>query len=155
MPPPSQVNPALGQRLREARSDAGLTQAALARSLGIKRASVSQWEQGVTQPTTERLIEVARITKRPLSWFLIEDATAAMHAAHDPGVADEILNAVRGLPDPLRALVERYIERTQAYARTLPSWMTATRVPGDEAARLRMLSEIEADMARRLPPDER
>lgn len=150
MPPPSQVNPALAQRIKEARSDIGLTQAALARALGIKRASVSQWEQSITQPTTERLVEIARLTKRPLSWFLIEDATAAMHAAQDNGMADDLINAVRGLPDPLRALVEMHVERTRLYAQMLPAWMTGMKLPTDPELRAKMLADIEADMRTRM-----
>lgn len=154
MPQPNNSNPRIGQRIREARSDAGFTQASLARALNIKRASVSQWEQALTQPTMERLQAIAKLTKRPLSWFLIEDDTAAMRALHNAPQADDIVNAVKGLPDPLRALVEETIQRTAQYATMLPAWMSNVQLPADPEARAKMLAAIEADMAARLPKQE-
>lgn len=44
-----------------ARLDAGLTQAAVAEKLGVKAASVCQWETGKTLPKTSRLREIAAL----------------------------------------------------------------------------------------------
>lgn len=150
MPQPSNHNPAIGQRIREARVDAGLTQAALARALGIKRASVSQWEQATTQPTMERLQAIAKLTKRPLSWFLIEDAAAAVRALESGAESDELVNAVRGLPPSLRVLVEEHIMRAKQYAQMLPAWMLSMKLPDEPAAREDLIAKIEEDMRLRL-----
>ncbi|MGD9785443.1 MAG: helix-turn-helix domain-containing protein [Hyphomicrobiaceae bacterium] len=51
----------LGQRLRELREQAGLSQTELAKSVGVTRNAVSQWESDVNQPTTRRLGDIARV----------------------------------------------------------------------------------------------
>ncbi|KKB86452.1 hypothetical protein VW29_02510 [Devosia limi DSM 17137] len=47
---------ALGDRIRDSRKAAGMTQADLARALGISVQAISQWESGRTVPTADRLI---------------------------------------------------------------------------------------------------
>src|SRR5207245_667309 len=44
---------AVGVRLRQARQDAGLTQAQLASVLGVTQAAVSNWEAGSRQPSID------------------------------------------------------------------------------------------------------
>ena len=44
-----------------ARKKAGLSQAVVADKLGIKPASVSQWETGKTAPNTDKLLEIAAL----------------------------------------------------------------------------------------------
>lgn len=56
----------LGQRLRELREQAGLSQTELAKSVGVSRNAVSQWEADVTQPSTRRLSSVSRALKVPV-----------------------------------------------------------------------------------------
>jgi DNA-binding XRE family transcriptional regulator len=43
--------PGLARQIREARHQAGLTQADLADELGVRQSSVGQWERGATTPT--------------------------------------------------------------------------------------------------------
>lgn len=49
----------LATRLRTAREDAGLSQAELARRLGVSQAAVSTWESGTRQPGVDDLYAVA------------------------------------------------------------------------------------------------
>lgn len=49
-----------GQKLRELREAAGLSQAKLAEIAGVSRNAVSQWEAGLTNPSTKRLATIAR-----------------------------------------------------------------------------------------------
>lgn len=44
-----------------ARNKAGLSQAVVADKLGIKPASVSQWETGKTMPNADKLLELAAL----------------------------------------------------------------------------------------------
>jgi DNA-binding transcriptional regulator YiaG len=43
-------------RLRDLREDAGLTQAAVARHLGVSPSNVSRWESGESRPAFRRLV---------------------------------------------------------------------------------------------------
>ncbi len=46
--------------IRAARRRAGLSQGELADQLGIRQASVSQWERGTTQPSTQHLLALVQ-----------------------------------------------------------------------------------------------
>lgn len=61
---------ALSLRIRKARSAAALTQAELARRIGVKRSAVTQWEhpQGTT-PSVEHLIQIALHTGMHFEWL--------------------------------------------------------------------------------------
>ncbi|MEZ5922896.1 MAG: helix-turn-helix domain-containing protein [Hyphomicrobiaceae bacterium] len=49
-----------GRKLKELREAAGLSQAKLAKIAGVSRNAVSQWEAGLTNPSTKRLSVIAR-----------------------------------------------------------------------------------------------
>jgi transcriptional regulator with XRE-family HTH domain len=50
-----------GQRIRDARQAAGLTQAQLALALGVDQANVSRWERGMLSPRDDRRARIAEI----------------------------------------------------------------------------------------------
>ncbi len=49
----------LGSRIEEARKRSSLSQAELARKMGVTRASVVMWESGDKEPSTKHLRELA------------------------------------------------------------------------------------------------
>ena len=49
----------IGQRIKEARENAGMTQAELAKKLGIPYQSIGQWERDVRNPKKETLQRIA------------------------------------------------------------------------------------------------
>ena len=49
----------ISDNIKRLRENAGLSQAALARKLGVTRASVNAWEMGISVPSTTYLIELA------------------------------------------------------------------------------------------------
>jgi transcriptional regulator with XRE-family HTH domain len=59
----------LGDRIRKARTEAGLDQRALAAALGVNRNTVALWEHDATQPRTASLIAVAAVTDTDLEWI--------------------------------------------------------------------------------------
>ena len=67
----------LGARLRVARRDAGFTIARLARELGVDPRTVAGWQSGRSAPSVTRLIEIARLLKKPPSYFLDGDGGSA------------------------------------------------------------------------------
>lgn len=46
-------------KIRKLRKQAGLTQEALAKEMGIKRETVAQWERGENKPRVDTLIKLA------------------------------------------------------------------------------------------------
>ncbi len=53
----------LGTRLREARTEAGLTQAELAERIGVSRKTINTVENGVFVPSTTLALKLARALK--------------------------------------------------------------------------------------------
>ena len=51
----------LGQRIREHRRRAGLSQEALARRMDVSRQAVTKWESGQSAPSTENLFRLAEL----------------------------------------------------------------------------------------------
>ncbi len=50
----------LADRIKILREGAGLTQAEVARQLGISRSGVNAWEMGLSVPSTQYIVELAR-----------------------------------------------------------------------------------------------
>lgn len=60
----------MSERIRERRSQLGLTQAKLGDSLGVSRVSITKWESGITRPDGENLHQLAiRLMCSP-EWLL-------------------------------------------------------------------------------------
>ena len=51
----------ISENIKRLRENAGLSQAALARKLGVTRASVNAWEMELSAPTAQYLIALAKI----------------------------------------------------------------------------------------------
>ena len=50
----------LADKIKTLREQAGLTQAEVARQLGISRAGVNAWEMGLSVPSTPYVVELAK-----------------------------------------------------------------------------------------------
>lgn len=50
----------IANRIKSLRESAGMTQAELAKQLGITRSGVNAWEMGVTVPSTQYIVELAQ-----------------------------------------------------------------------------------------------
>lgn len=51
----------VADRIKILREQKGLTQTELAKKLGITRSSVNAWEQGISVPSTQYIVELAHI----------------------------------------------------------------------------------------------
>lgn len=74
----------IGEKIRKAIKEAGLTQQNLADKLGITNPVVNVWIQGRRIPNIENLKKIAVATGKPYSWFINED--------------DEFVTAVKAVP---------------------------------------------------------
>ena len=59
-----------GKNIKKLRKTRGLTQAELARELGITRSSVNAWEMGVSMPSTTFLLKLAKIFRVSTDYLL-------------------------------------------------------------------------------------
>lgn len=63
-------NEGIGKRIRDIRKRAGMTQGDLGRRLGVTASSVSSYESGEYSPSTECLVEIAKIGGTSIDWLL-------------------------------------------------------------------------------------
>lgn len=64
---------AVGELIRRARADAGLTQAALAERIGTKQPVVSRWERAREEPRVSTLVRVMRACGLSLTFTVEHD----------------------------------------------------------------------------------
>ena len=68
----------VAEKVKALREQAGLTQAELARQLGITRSSVNAWEMGISVPSTQYIVELSSIFKVSTDYLLGVDNSASV-----------------------------------------------------------------------------
>lgn len=86
----------ISDNIKRLRENMGLSQAALARKLGVTRASVNAWEMELSSPTAIYLVEMARL----------------FHTTTDDilGLGQEEQISLRGMSDQEKRLVYDLVE---------------------------------------------
>lgn len=74
----------LGQRIREHRRRAGLSQEALARRMDVSRQAVTKWESGQSAPSTENLFRLAELFGTTVDLLLPSEGADAPAAEAPP-----------------------------------------------------------------------
>lgn len=59
-----------GKRIKQHRKEAGLTQEALGKKLGVIKQTISSWENGISEPNSEMLTKIASIFNVPTDYLL-------------------------------------------------------------------------------------
>ena len=86
-------------RIKFLRDQADISQAELAKRLGITRSSVNAWEMGISVPSTQYLVELAAIFKVSTDYLLGVDTTGSISVK---GLTEEDVQTVYTLIDHLR-----------------------------------------------------
>ena len=68
----------LAEKIKLLREGAGLTQADLARQMGLTRSSVNAWEMGLSVPSTQYVVELAKTFHVSTDYLLGMEATATI-----------------------------------------------------------------------------
>ena len=89
----------IADRIRQAREQNKMTQAELAKYLGITRASVNAWEQGISAPSTPYLVELAKLFKVSTDYLL---GMKSFSVISTDGLTEEDIEIVYGLVQHLR-----------------------------------------------------
>jgi transcriptional regulator with XRE-family HTH domain len=100
---PDPGDAAIGERLRQARTAARLTQAEAAEALGIPRSAVSELEAGTRRLAAAELARCAVLYRRPATWFLDGGPETG-------GPAEAVARLVAGLPPADQEAVTRFAE---------------------------------------------
>ncbi|MEX2647760.1 MAG: helix-turn-helix transcriptional regulator [Alphaproteobacteria bacterium] len=128
---PDPIDIHVGSRVRLRRTLMGLSQAALARSLGLTFQQIQKYEKGYNRIGSSRLFQIAQILEAPVSYFFeamsggpgAEFAVAETHEFYDadPMAKRETLELVRAyyrIGDP--AVRRRVFDLMKAIGRTAP-----------------------------------
>ena len=62
----------LGKKIKIARIELDLNQTELAKKIGAKQKSISRYETGLSMPSIETLVKIAKVLKKPAGHFLEE-----------------------------------------------------------------------------------
>lgn len=84
----------IADRIKLLREKKELTQAGLAKLLGITRSSVNAWELGISVPSTQYLVELADIFKVSTDYLLGIGSSASISVS---GLSDEDIQLVYAL----------------------------------------------------------
>ena len=71
----------ISENIKRLRENAGLSEAALARKLGVTRSSVNAWEMGISVPSTQYIVELSGIFKVSTDYLLGVNETASVSVA--------------------------------------------------------------------------
>lgn len=69
----------IAEKIKHLREQNGLTQAALAKKLGITRSSVNAWELGISIPSTQYIVELALLFNVTTDYLLDVNTSAAIN----------------------------------------------------------------------------
>lgn len=84
----------VAERIKYLREQKGLTQADLARQMGITRSSVNAWEMGISVPSTQYIVELSNIFKVSTDYLLGVERSASISVA---GLTEKDVQYVQGL----------------------------------------------------------
>ena len=99
-----------GDRVAGAREAAGMTQAQLARRLGVKKSTLSGWEQDLSEPRANKLSVMAGLLNVSIMWLLTGEGDGMTGPADDTQGAPDfsgILAELREIRAAMRANTER------------------------------------------------
>lgn len=84
----------IGEKIRELRERQGLTQAELAKKLGVTRSGVNAWEMGISMPSTQYTVALALFFEVSTDFLLDVESTASLPV---DGMTDEDILLVRDI----------------------------------------------------------
>ena len=84
----------VAERIKYLREQKGVTQADLAKQLGITRSSVNAWEMGISVPSTQYIVELSNIFKVSTDYLLGVERSASISVA---GLTEKDVRLVHGL----------------------------------------------------------
>jgi transcriptional regulator with XRE-family HTH domain len=85
----------IGQKIRYARTQVGLSQKELANQLQLSDKAISAYEVGRAQPGVEVLRDIGQATGRPVTYFIDEQKTEEIDLAVKIKTIEKELNQVK------------------------------------------------------------
>ena len=89
----------IAEKIKELRYRQGMTQSDVANKLGITRSGVNAWGMGVSVPSTQYIVELARIFNVSSDYILDIQKTAAVNVS---GLSEKEVGLVKEIIDCLK-----------------------------------------------------
>ena len=102
--------PGLGSRLRQARGAIGLTQEAVAESIGMSWMTVHRWEHDQRTISENNLKRLSQLYGKTPRWFLTLDEAGLDPPSARNDVAWRIFQRVADAPEKYHAMLERVVD---------------------------------------------
>ena len=99
-----------GDRVAGAREVAAMTQAQLARRLGVKKATLLGWEQDLSEPRANKLSMMAGVLNVSMTWLITGEGEGMSQPMDDivvSGDFTEILSELREIRAEMKANMDR------------------------------------------------
>jgi len=99
-----------GDRLAAARDQAGMSQADLAKRLGVKLSTLKKWEDDMLEPRANRLSMIAGLLNVTLMWLLNGEGEGVAHPETEEAITpdiNDILIEIREMKTTMKANAER------------------------------------------------
>lgn len=90
----------IADKIKVLREQRGMTQAELARRLGVTRSGVNAWEMGITVPSTQYIVELALLFSVSTDYLLDMPSTKALPV---DGLTDSEIAALLALIKSLKS----------------------------------------------------
>ena len=122
----------IGERLKIARNNRGLSQSALARKAGITPSAISQIEAGLTKkPSSENLLPLASALNIDPNWLITgKGSPSPVPLTTSPNIAaNEPAAIYGGLTPDERALLDKYRQMSEAQKTTAQTVVDALAQP--------------------------
>lgn len=93
----------LSDKIKMLRENAGITQSELAKSLGLTRSAVNAWEMGLSVPSTQYIVELAKAFNVSTDFLLgMEDSAAVSVKGLTERQISAVLNVIQCFKDELK-----------------------------------------------------
>lgn len=89
----------IADRIKNLRENMGMTQIELAKRLNITRSSVNAWEQGISVPSTQFIVELALLFKVSTDYLLCVEKTSSLNME---GLTEDDIKILHELAEHLR-----------------------------------------------------
>ena len=102
--------PGLGARLKDARNGVGMTQEAVAETIGVSWMTVHRWEHEQRTISEDKLERLSHLYGKPILWFLTVDEGDLDPPDVRSDAARRIYHRVAGAPLKYHSMLERVLD---------------------------------------------
>ena len=124
-----------GEKLKEARKNAGLSQEELSERIGVSRAAVAKWESGYGLPDIDNLKAISGLLDVSIDYLLDDGTKLDLSVTREPIVLSSASGFIARAKEKDRIVKERFADCV-VYSLIAVKKLTASRKARDEALSL-------------------